>query len=427
MRRVAFPLTIALALVTGLILWDAAPTLTWRVTTDSGLEDRKLVVRRFYDAANQAIATGDLTLLNAMVATDFVEHEPLPGLPPGRAGLVRYLTTLHATYPRLRLAVASLLAEGDQVVARVAVEGAPEGALLGIALTEPLPVWSAVDRFRVAGDMIVERWGAMQGLSLLEPLQQIPVSLLPPSRRAVAVERFSFLPGGSRTWQAVLGPRLLYLEAGALTVVVDRHSPWSASVTQLGSVSALADATPIAPGGVVTLAPGEMILLAEDARVSTRNDGSRGAVLVAVEIYVPGVPGGGGPGAGSVDAEMIDLSFDVLTSDLAISLRQGEAVFAIGRATLAPGARFAGHETAGSALLIVESGSLSLTTPGTTATVRRGADGTSEDVAKAMLTVGDVALLPPRTAGSWRNEGDGVLVVLVVAVRPTDPPEEALP
>src|SRR5215212_206416 len=101
-------------LIAGSFLWQPAiPPAAASGNTE--------VIRRFYAAANETIATGDTTALRAVVAPHFVDQDPVPGMKPDRSGLEGYLAVLHAGVPDTELWLEALVADGDRAIARVAV------------------------------------------------------------------------------------------------------------------------------------------------------------------------------------------------------------------------------------------------------------------------------------------------------------------
>ncbi len=91
------------------LLQPAAPPVAASGNTD--------VIRRFYAAANETIATGDTTALHAVVAAHFVDQDPVPGMKPDRSGLESYLAALHAAVPNMELLVEAIVAGGDRAMA----------------------------------------------------------------------------------------------------------------------------------------------------------------------------------------------------------------------------------------------------------------------------------------------------------------------
>src|SRR5262245_17252535 len=84
------PFACLLLLATGLALLGVAqsladPSIERPLSTD-GARSR---ARNFYDAVNTVVSTGDVTALKAIVAPDFVDHVTIPGLAPGREGLIQ--------------------------------------------------------------------------------------------------------------------------------------------------------------------------------------------------------------------------------------------------------------------------------------------------------------------------------------------------
>ena len=120
-RPIVLLATIILAVATAGVFTSAAWLMP--VTTAEPTTAGEQVARRFYEAVNTAIATGDPAPLQAIVADDFVAGDSLLGIPTGRAGLEATLADLHATSPTIRLEIAALVASGDRVMARIDIAG----------------------------------------------------------------------------------------------------------------------------------------------------------------------------------------------------------------------------------------------------------------------------------------------------------------
>lgn len=135
------------------------------------MADPKALVRRFYD---EVFGQGDLDTLDELVADDFVEHEELPGIPPGKEGLGAFIETFRGAFPDLSIEVRAIVAEGDEVWAHVVMRGTHQGEFLGVpASGRPIAV-PTVDRVRVVDGRAVEHWGVSDNLQLMQQIGAIP-------------------------------------------------------------------------------------------------------------------------------------------------------------------------------------------------------------------------------------------------------------
>ena len=74
----------------------------------------KEIVTAFVKATNKL----ELDKLDDMVVEDYVEHQPIPGQPPGREGLKWAYRAFNEPFPDLVFDFADVIAEGDLVVGR---------------------------------------------------------------------------------------------------------------------------------------------------------------------------------------------------------------------------------------------------------------------------------------------------------------------
>ena len=112
----------------------------------------KAIVRRVYDA----FGSGGVDLLDELVAADFRDRDPMPGQAPGLAGLKQAVGLFRAAFPDGEVVVDELVAEGDQVVARVTLRGTQTGEFFGAAPSGRLVRAEGVESFRIAKGKIVE-------------------------------------------------------------------------------------------------------------------------------------------------------------------------------------------------------------------------------------------------------------------------------
>jgi steroid delta-isomerase-like uncharacterized protein len=114
----------------------------------------KSVVRRYYDA----FSTGGTDLLDDVVADDFVDHDPMPGQPPGLVGIKLAVDSFRAAFPDGEMVVDSLIAEGDRVVARVTMSGTHRGEYAGMPGTGKAVRAEGMEIFRLADGKLAEGW-----------------------------------------------------------------------------------------------------------------------------------------------------------------------------------------------------------------------------------------------------------------------------
>ena len=134
------------------------------------VEENKALVRRWVDLWN----TGNLDAVGEFVTPDYVRHDPngpeVRGPEAERQLVAMYL----AAFPDLRFTVEHLVAEEDNVLARLTARGTHRGELLGIPPTGKQVTVAVMDLFRLAGGKIAEQWVAMDALGLLQQLGAVP-------------------------------------------------------------------------------------------------------------------------------------------------------------------------------------------------------------------------------------------------------------
>ncbi|MGH2561169.1 MAG: nuclear transport factor 2 family protein [Thermomicrobiales bacterium] len=412
-------LTSALAMVTAAVLIGSALTIAApRVANLSTANDA--VVHAFYEALNTTIRTGDAADLNAVVAADFISHDALPGVTPDRAGLERYLATVHATAPGAEIVVKDVTAVGNRALVRVAVHDEEEKrAFLGVSPRDRPPVWGRVDAFRIDGRQVVEHWGGTPGLALLEPLSQAALDLNVRDRPLLSLDRISIPAGGTFAAKGASEARLLYVESGIVTVT---STPYNEKTSR--------PATDSYTSGAIFAVP-------TWSQTELRNDGSVAANLLVVAATEPSV------GNWMQEPELSDsklvpaydagtmqwphgiaLAFDdgfsmtPLAGNVQTTLPGQHPVIAVGRATLAPGADLSLHQANGPGLLAIEQGALALTVGGEDAWVRHAESGGSMSRDVDTLATGDGVLLDTGTIALLSNRGHEPVVLTFVAVLP---------
>lgn len=131
------------------------------------VEENKAVARRFYEEVwNQH----DVDALDELTVANAVDHDPMPGLLPGREGWKQQFAMMFIAFPDLHFAVDIVVAEGDKVASRLTVNGTHNGEFMGIPPTGKQGTITGVDIFRIVSGKVVERWGSYDLLSLMQQI-----------------------------------------------------------------------------------------------------------------------------------------------------------------------------------------------------------------------------------------------------------------
>ena len=126
----------------------------------------KALTRQFF----QRISAGDLTAVDELVSDDFVEHEQVPGLAPGKAGVRQLFGMFHSAFDHTGVAVDDMIAEGDKVFVLARMTGTQRGDFMGIPATGNTINVSLCDYFRVDNGALVEHWGVMDAAGMMQQL-----------------------------------------------------------------------------------------------------------------------------------------------------------------------------------------------------------------------------------------------------------------
>ena len=137
-------------------------------------------LRESYEAIIAAVAAADDDVLDQLIATDLVDHNPVPGQEPGRAGFKYWVATVHNAFPDISGVVEDTVVQGDKVAARVTWRGSHRGAFAGVPGTGAAVELQAVHIVRFADGRAIEWWGTAD---LFGALQQVGASVVPPQQR----------------------------------------------------------------------------------------------------------------------------------------------------------------------------------------------------------------------------------------------------
>ena len=132
------------------------------------IERNKLTVRALV-AATQC--RGNLAAIDAYLAAEFVDHNPMSGLPANRDGVRMLFSALWAAFPDLQATIHDQVAEGDKVVTRKTLSGTHDGPFMGLRPTGNRVSFEVIDILRLAEGKVLERWCVVDQLALLRAIR----------------------------------------------------------------------------------------------------------------------------------------------------------------------------------------------------------------------------------------------------------------
>lgn len=122
------------------------------------------------EAFGAAVNSGDLAVLEDLVALECLDHDPALGQGPGPEGYRDLFAELRTAFPDLHIAVEHLTAVGDDVAFAYTMTGSHQGPLMGHEATGKSVKVRGVQIGRFAGGKLVERWGSSDQLGMLSQL-----------------------------------------------------------------------------------------------------------------------------------------------------------------------------------------------------------------------------------------------------------------
>ncbi len=154
----------------GLIIVLCAWTASFAATGDE--EKNSAAMKRFYD---EVVNKGTLTLIDELVAAEFVDHEEFPGGKPGREGLKEFFTMFRVAFPDLHFQVNDMVAKGDKVWAYITIHGTHKGQFMDMAATGKKMEVKGFDIVRFVNGKAVEHWGLTDSMTMMQQLGAIPM------------------------------------------------------------------------------------------------------------------------------------------------------------------------------------------------------------------------------------------------------------
>jgi len=134
------------------------------------VEQNRVIDRRYVaDVLNK----GNLAAIDQIMAPNYVGH--VPGFPPSdREGDKQLIAMFRAAFPDLQFTMEDQIADGDKVVHRLTATGTHRGEFMGIPPTNKRVRVTGVNINQFVDGKIVEAWGFMDMMGLMQQLGAIP-------------------------------------------------------------------------------------------------------------------------------------------------------------------------------------------------------------------------------------------------------------
>lgn len=129
-------------------------------------EDNIAAQERF----TEGVVSGNLDVIDEVMADDVVDHDPAPFQGPGPEGFKEFFSTLRNAFPDLNIEPEHMVATEDDVAVAYTMSGTHEGEFLGVEPTSREVSVRGVQIARFRDGQIVERWGSSDELGILQQL-----------------------------------------------------------------------------------------------------------------------------------------------------------------------------------------------------------------------------------------------------------------
>ena len=130
----------------------------------------------FHRAYEELFNQGNLSLVEELIAPDFLNHEAPPGSNRGPESMRQLIRMLRTAFPDLHFTIEELVAEGDTVAGRVTMSGTHQGTFQGMPPTGRSFRQAQMHFVRFRDGKGVEHRAVRDDLGLMQQLGVIPAS-----------------------------------------------------------------------------------------------------------------------------------------------------------------------------------------------------------------------------------------------------------
>jgi steroid delta-isomerase-like uncharacterized protein len=136
-------------------------------------DTNKNIVRRLFEAFN----TGNITLVDELVAPTFIYREPTLGERRGLTGYKEIVHTYRTAFPDAKITVDEQFTDGNTVISRWTATGTHNGPLMGIPPSGRHVSVQGLLITKLQNGMVVEEFECFDTLGMLRQLGAIPTAV----------------------------------------------------------------------------------------------------------------------------------------------------------------------------------------------------------------------------------------------------------
>ena len=133
-------------------------------------EQNKAVFEKLMSALNAK----DMAAMESLIADDFVDNDAMPGMAPGRQGMIDMMGMFVGAFPDLNVVVEHWVAEGNLVVGVMTTKGTQTGEFMGMPASGKNFSVREMHMVRVANGKMAEHWGLSNEMSMMQQLGLMP-------------------------------------------------------------------------------------------------------------------------------------------------------------------------------------------------------------------------------------------------------------
>jgi predicted ester cyclase len=139
-------------------------------SSDARVASNKEDMQKFYD---EVMNKHDVSMIDTLIASDYVEHYNDAGYPPTRDGFKRSMTDLFTSFPDVHIKVDLIVADTSCAFCHYTMTGTNTGSILGAPNGKQISI-QGVDIMRFRNHKGVEHWGYNEEMKMMQQMGIMP-------------------------------------------------------------------------------------------------------------------------------------------------------------------------------------------------------------------------------------------------------------